>query len=312
MATETNFLGFRQVSKAYFDSLTSAAKKNYLWFVRDLEATGTTIPAAVYFGTRKYGEVNQDEMESTKLDNLIESMGSMVNSDGTWSGVQGLSGETVTEVIEALKALVEAEAAARQEADEELVEAINQESELRAEGDEILSARTDEVEERVSDLEQQIADLKSLGILHFVDVASAISGETIIILMDGTEVEASSANTGDIYMIDKAEYASNGVKWVDLGDESQFAQLKEALAAEIAARQAGDAELDDKIGGLDARVDALESDPTHIIMGDDLEEYDEGEQDVIVNSQLSNVATNGGTALIQSDATLDGTVVVSE
>lgn len=321
-----NFLGFRQVSKGYFDALSAAEKKNYMWFVREIES-GETKHAEIYFGTRKYGELNDDEQESIKLNNLLTAMGSMVDDDGNWVGFPELSvsGNTLADFLEnivehfeeeiaeqehGVEEALSAETAERQAADEELIEAINQESELRAESDEALSGMIHEVDVKVDNLEEKVQELINLGVLHFAGTASAISGDTII-LFDGTEIEPSSANTGDVWIIGKAEYASNGEEWIELGDDEALAKLIADLAAEKASRQAEDAALNDKIGGLDARVDALESDTTHLIMGDDVEEYDEGELDVIVNSQIANVATNGGTALIQNDATLDNTVVVA-
>ena len=52
------FKGFKQVSKAYFDSLRDEDKIGYLWFVRsNIETSGetATYTGEIFLGTRCYG-----------------------------------------------------------------------------------------------------------------------------------------------------------------------------------------------------------------------------------------------------------------
>ena len=56
------FKGFRQVTKAYFDSLQDEEKQGYLWFVRSNIVTGETeaYDGDIFLGTRCYGHFGQD------------------------------------------------------------------------------------------------------------------------------------------------------------------------------------------------------------------------------------------------------------
>jgi len=74
MANAT-FKGFKQVTKTYFDNeLTDEQKKHYMWLVRDV-VDNVPVSSAIYFGTRKYAEVNDNSASAEKFSNLIEALG---------------------------------------------------------------------------------------------------------------------------------------------------------------------------------------------------------------------------------------------
>lgn len=62
----TEFLGFKQVTKKYYDKTANNEKVGYLWLVRDGEYAedGETLKEAkssdIYFGTRHYGHVGPE------------------------------------------------------------------------------------------------------------------------------------------------------------------------------------------------------------------------------------------------------------
>lgn len=104
-----NFLGFKQVKKATFDAIKEDSEKRYyLWLVRDEEA-GT---AQIYFGSRLYAEVNQEDADvAAQISKIAEILGLGKDEEGNFvnplpiSDDEILSAETVTNAVEALKAL---------------------------------------------------------------------------------------------------------------------------------------------------------------------------------------------------------------
>lgn len=117
-----NFKGFKQETLTNYNALTKEEKLNYLWLVRDVDKSGETEvvkSSAIYFGSRKYAEVNGSDEELVKKINAITSaLGMVAGQDGafeTYLPIGGdpiLSGETITNVSEALKALSKAIVAA--------------------------------------------------------------------------------------------------------------------------------------------------------------------------------------------------------
>lgn len=113
-----NFKGFKQETLTNYNALTKEEKLNYLWLVRDVDKSGETEvvkSSAIYFGSRKYAEVNGSDEELVKKINAITSaLGMVAGQDGafeTYLPIGGdpiLSGETITNVFEALKALSKA------------------------------------------------------------------------------------------------------------------------------------------------------------------------------------------------------------
>lgn len=123
-----NFKGFKQETLTNYNALKKEKKLNYLWLVRDVDKSGETEvvkSSAIYFGSRKYAEVNGSDEELVKKINAITSaLGMVVGQDGafeTYLPIGGdpiLSGETITNVFEALKALSKAIVAAETVANE--------------------------------------------------------------------------------------------------------------------------------------------------------------------------------------------------
>lgn len=101
-----NFKGFKQVSLAAYNGLGIEEKKNYLWLVRDLSG-GTVVSSAIYFGTRKYAEVNDAVTE--KVDRLINGLASIVDGNGDFVGFMSeghellSSANSLTELFEILE-----------------------------------------------------------------------------------------------------------------------------------------------------------------------------------------------------------------
>ena len=123
-----NFKGFKQETLTNYNALTKEEKLNYLWLVRDVDKSGETEvvkSSAIYFGSRKYAEVNGSDEELVKKINAITSaLGMVAGQDGAFEthlpigGDPILSGETITNVFEALKALSKAIVAAETVANE--------------------------------------------------------------------------------------------------------------------------------------------------------------------------------------------------
>ena len=113
-----NFKGFKQETLTNYNALRKEDKLNYLWLVRDVDKSGETEvvkSSAIYFGSRKYAEVNGSDEELVKKINAITSALGMVAGQEKYLPIDGdpiLSGETVTNVSEALKALSKAIVAA--------------------------------------------------------------------------------------------------------------------------------------------------------------------------------------------------------
>lgn len=101
-----NFKGFKQVSLATYNGLGNEEKKNYLWLVRDLSG-GTVVSSAIYFGTRKYAEVNDAVTE--KVNRLINGLASIVDENGDFVGFMSeghellSSANSLTELFEILE-----------------------------------------------------------------------------------------------------------------------------------------------------------------------------------------------------------------
>ena len=121
-----NFKGFKQVSLATYNGLGNEEKKNYLWLVRDLSG-GTVVSSAIYFGTRKYAEVNDAVTE--KVDRLINGLASIVDENGDFVGFMSeghellSSANSLTELFEILEnAVLANEAGIAEKADKTFVE----------------------------------------------------------------------------------------------------------------------------------------------------------------------------------------------
>ena len=114
------FKGFKQVTLEQYNSVAEAERLNYMWLVREKSADSDVVKSsAIYFGNRKYAEINNSNEELVnKLNSIVSVLGMTVGEDGTFNKYLPiaedaiLSGETITNVSEALKALSKAIVAA--------------------------------------------------------------------------------------------------------------------------------------------------------------------------------------------------------
>lgn len=78
-----NFLGFRPVLLEEYMNTPRAEKLNYMWLVRELDESGNTINASIYFGTREYANLGKGNVDITEVIKSID--GLVDNGDGTYS-----------------------------------------------------------------------------------------------------------------------------------------------------------------------------------------------------------------------------------
>lgn len=163
-----NFKGFKQVTLATYLATSEEARKDYLWLVRELDASGTPISSAIYFGNRLYANYTE-EAEDPRVENLIASLGDFVDENGEWVGflpveehaILGNSGVTsVADALTALEAAILENASAIQgkanESDLEDLETVVE----GVEGDvEALSAATESVAADLADVADEVAEL---------------------------------------------------------------------------------------------------------------------------------------------------------
>ena len=167
-----NFKGFKQVSLDAYNNTPLEEKKNYLWLVRDLSGE-TVLSSAIYFGSRKYAEVNDDAASNEKVNDIINTLGSAVDENGEWVGflpldeheILGDSGLTsISDALEALEAAILANRAALNEK-VSLVDFDDKVAELEEKIDRIsedaITAITEEIEAIEEELEGK-ADKKDV------------------------------------------------------------------------------------------------------------------------------------------------------
>lgn len=285
------FKGFKQVRlETYQAAVENGTAQDYLWLVQTYSGE-TPVDAAIYFGSRKYGEVNAASEE--KIQQIIESLGGLVDENGEWEGflptheILGNSGITsVEEALEALEeAVLEAKALAEQKVDTTTYE--DKVAELEA-GIALNSDAIDDLESELA-LKANAADVytknevdgKISGVFHFNGVAEAISadGTTLTGGDAGEGLVASAANMGDVYQVGDKEYASNASVWVELGFNvdlssitNRVAAVESGLSQETAERQelaAAVSEIDNalaeeisRVNDINDRVETLEDNAT--------------------------------------------------
>ena len=149
-----NFKGFKQVSLSTYNGLTDEQKKQYLWLVRDVQ-DNVTLSAAIYFGTRKYAEVNDNSASEEQFNNLIASLGDLVDQNGEFVGFLPVaehellaSAETMTEAFSILENAI-------LNAQDELAGKVSQ-SEYDAKIAE-LEAKDAELDEKIDNLAAEVA-----------------------------------------------------------------------------------------------------------------------------------------------------------
>lgn len=268
-----NFKGFKQETLTNYNALTKEEKLNYLWLVRDVDKSGETEvvkSSAIYFGSRKYAEVNGSDEELVKKINAITSaLGMVAGQDGafeTYLPIGGdpiLSGETITNVFEALKALSKAIVAAETVANEANTAA--GEAKTAAEG----AVSTANTAKDTADAAKTIAEAATSTATKAKEAADAASNNVAALTEKiGTESVGEEPATG-IYA--KIDTVANDVKIAkaniatiqgQIGTEStgmlgDIAGLKRdsATKAEVNA-------IENRVGVVEGKVKDLESKST--------------------------------------------------
>lgn len=268
-----NFKGVKQETLTNYNALTKEEKLNYLWLVRDVDKSGETEvvkSSAIYFGSRKYAEVNGSDEELVKKINAITSaLGMVAGQDGafeTYLPIGGdpiLSGETITNVFEALKALSKAIVAAETVANEANTAA--GEAKTAAEG----AVSTANTAKDTADAAKTIAEAATSTATKAKEAADAASNNVAALTEKiGTESVGEEPATG-IYA--KIDTVANDVKIAkaniatiqgQIGTEStgmlgDIAGLKRdsATKAEVNA-------IENRVGVVEGKVKDLESKST--------------------------------------------------
>ena len=186
-------------------------KKNYLWLVRDLSG-GTVVSSAIYFGTRKYAEVNDAVTE--KVDRLINGLASIVDENGDFVGFMSeghellSSANSLTELFEILEnAVLANEAEIAKKADKTFVE-----------GELAKKADATEVQAKIDELDAKLEETASA-------VQSGLTQDLEAVKGDVAGLQQGLANT-NAAVATKAEQA-------DLEEVSAKADALETIASAI-------------------------------------------------------------------------------
>jgi hypothetical protein len=272
-----NLKGFKQVTlQAYQQAVQEGTASNYLWLVRDYSGD-TVVSAAIYFGTRKYAELNDDSATQEEFEHLTNTLGGMVDENGEWVGFlpthEILAASSVTSVEEALIALEDAilnlkdgDEAKFDEVNaaiDELKDAVDEKVAIEDfnEAVESINSAITENADAIEALGLEVAtkadaddvytkdeiDGKISGVFHFNGTAESVSDDLTTLYGGdaGDGLVASEENRGFVYQVGDLEYASNGSVWVELGVTVDIApltqkvnELEVSLSAETAAREA--------------------------------------------------------------------------
>ena len=211
-----DFKGFKQVPLSTYLATSEENRKDYLWFVREFSGD-TVIGSAIYFGNRKYADLTGEVVE-TLAQNLITSLGSMVDENGEWVGflpideheILGNSGITsVDEALSALEAAILANADAitgkvdKSEYNEKIAElgtslsGVSVEINSTNENLEALSGKVGEVVDELSKKADE-SDLQTLS--GKVDtLETKVEEEISDVLAAVAEGLAKKANASDVY-----------------------------------------------------------------------------------------------------------------
>ena len=83
MPSTSTFKGFRQVSKAYFESLPDEEKIGYLWFVRsNIDVEEGTYDGDIFLGTRCYGHHGSEAAQLEERLNRILQYAGIIDESG--------------------------------------------------------------------------------------------------------------------------------------------------------------------------------------------------------------------------------------
>lgn len=134
------FLGIKQDTLNGYNSFDDEAKLNYIWFVRDEDATsGATY--SVWLGDTKYGETNGNYVTEEEFDNIIDILRDRIGLDENNEFPEGISEDLATEII-SLKSSVDT-----------LNTSLNNEVERATEAEEGLQSNIDVETERATNAE---------------------------------------------------------------------------------------------------------------------------------------------------------------
>jgi len=117
MITSNQFRGWGQYTSEEFNTLSNAEKYGKIIFVRDLDLSGSTVGAKIYFGTRLYAELNDSGATGEIINNIIRALGAMVNSRGEFVNFS-IDHEILSGATDATEALILLESAIIDKANE--------------------------------------------------------------------------------------------------------------------------------------------------------------------------------------------------
>lgn len=202
-----NFKGFKQVSLATYNGLGNEEKKNYLWLVRDLSG-GTVVSSAIYFGTRKYAEVNDAVTE--KVDRLINGLASIVDENGDFVGFMSeghellSSANSLTELFEILEnAVLANEAEIAEKADKTFVE-----------GELAKKADATEVQAKIDELNAKLEETASAVQSGLTQDLEAVKGDVAGLQQDLANTNAAVATKAEQADLEKVSAKADALETI--------------------------------------------------------------------------------------------------
>lgn len=273
-----NFKGFKQVSLATYNGYTDEEKKNHLWLVRDLSGE-TVLSSAIYFGTRKYAEVNDDSAVEAKLDRLIAGLADVVDENGDFVGFTPdhellSSAETLTELFEILESAVLA-----------TVDSLSN------------KADKDEVESKLAELEEKIDEASA-------EIESGITKDIEELKGDLENVEGSISTINES-LSNLSDVVDQKAEKSDLDAVSDKVDTLEAISSAITEELAEKADKDDvytkeeidaKVVGLFhfvGEAESISADETTIVVNGESIVADESNVGAVYQIGDAEYASNG-------------------
>lgn len=302
-----NFKGFKQETLTNYNALTKEEKLNYLWLIRDVDKSGETETlksSAIYFGSRKYAEVNgSDDELVAKINAITSALGMVAGQDGAFEpylpidGDAILSGETITNVSEALKALSKAIVAAEAVAKEANTAA--GEAKTAAEG----AVTTANTAKDTADAATGAANTATSTANKAKEAADAASNNVAALTKKiGTEAVGEEPATGIYAKIDAIEGK------LDPNQEGSLAKDVENAKANIATIQG---QIGDETSGILGDIAGLKTNSaTKAEVDEKLKGY---VTDTALTTKLADYATTATTDAIETRVvTVEGKVKVLE
>lgn len=279
------FKGFKQVTLDQYNLVAEAERLNYMWLVREKSADSDVVKSsAIYFGNRKYAEINNSNEELVnKLNSIVAVLGMTVGEDGTFNTYLPiaedaiLSGETITNVSEALKALSAAITGAKSIADAaaKTAEAAKTEaaSATAAAGNANTKAETAEAAAAIATETANAAKDTATTATNTANNALAKAEEAGTSAADAVETANSAKTTAD-----EAKAATEGLKTTVDGISGKVTDLETNSATK--------AELQDEVKKLAASIDGKT-----LTAGNDIKINDENKS---INVSLAEDITVAG------------------